>query len=193
LASEEETVESIMSRLGTRRAQRWLLWLSGLVLAAGIAAVLVVFLRNTGTSVQAPFSNKPVDVVKTPKKAPLSKDARLVAGRFVLTAVQRKNLAEAWKLVGPAIRQGLTYKQWLTGNIPVVPFTDEISLAPMKVDFSSKSYALLEVILLPKNAKVKSEIFTLEMIKVGKGKNRHWVVNSWAPRSHPAIPNNPGG
>ena len=29
------------------------------------------------------------------------------------------------------------------------------------------------------------------MIKVGKGKKAHWVVNSWVPRSHPTIPNNP--
>ncbi len=83
---------------------------------------------------------------------PLSKDARVVAGRFVITAVQRKNLAEAWTLVGPAIRQDLTYKEWLSGNIPVVPFTAEISVAPIKVDFSSKDYALLEIILLPKSA-----------------------------------------
>jgi hypothetical protein len=186
-------VASISSRFGTRRTQRWLLWVSGLVLAAGVAAVLVVFLRNTGTSLNAPFSTTPVDVVKKPKKVPLPSAARLVAGRFVLTAVQRKHLAEAWKLVGPGIRQDLTYKQWLTGDIPVVPFTDEISVAPIKVDFSGKDYAVLEIILLPKSKKVKSEIFTLELITVGKGAKKHWVVNSWAPRSHPTIPNNPNG
>jgi hypothetical protein len=186
-------VASISSRLGTRRTQRWLLWTSALVLAAGIAAVLIVFVRNTGSSVQAPFSTTPVDVVTTPKKAPLPKDARLVAGRFVLTAVQRKNLAEAWNLVGPQIRQGMTYKEWLSGNIPVVPFTAEISLAPIKVDFSSKDYALLEIILLPKDKKVRSEIFSLEMIRVGTGEQRHWVVNSWTPRERPTIPNNPNG
>ena len=63
----------------------------------------------------------------------------------------------------------------------------------MKVDFSSKNYALIEIILLPKNTKKRSEIFTLEMIRVGKGAARHWVVNSWAPRTHPTIPNNPSG
>jgi hypothetical protein len=186
-------LEFTTSKLGSRRPQRWLLWGSGLVLAAGIAAILIVFLGNTGSSVQAPFSTKPVDVVTTPKRVPLPKEARVVAGRFVLTAVQRKNLAEAWKISGPQIRQGMTYKQWLTGNIPVVPFTDQISLAPMKVDFSSKDYALVEIILLPKDTKKKSEIFTLEMVRVGKGAARHWVVNSWAPRSHPTIPNNPSG
>jgi hypothetical protein len=179
------------SRLSSPRSQRRLLWLSALVLAAGIAGVLIVFLRNTGHKLNAPISTTPVDVVKLPKRAPLDKEARLVAGRFVLTAVQRKNLPEAWKLIGPGIRQNLTYEEWLTGNIPVVPFLAPISLAPIKVDFSSKNYALLEIILLPKG-KAKSEIFSLELIAVGKGDKRHWVVNSWAPRSHPTIPNNPG-
>jgi hypothetical protein len=179
------------SRLSAPRAQRRFLWVSALVLAAGIAGVLIVFLRNTGDKLNAPISTTPADVVKVPKRMPLEKEARLVAGRFVLTAVQRKNLPEAWRLVGPGIRQDLTYKQWLTGNIPVVPFLAPISLAPIKVDYSTKNYALLEIILLPKG-NAKSEIFDIELIAVGKGDKRHWVVNSWVPRSHPTIPNNPG-
>jgi hypothetical protein len=179
------------SRLSSPRSQRRLLWLSALVLAAGIAGVLIVFLHNTGHKLNAPISTTPADIVKVPKRVPLEQGARLVAGRFVLTAVQRKNLPEAWKLVGPGIRQDLTYKEWLTGNIPVVPFLEPISLAPIKVNFSSKNYALLEIILLPKG-KAKSEVFSLELIAVGKGDKRHWVVNSWAPRSHPTIPTDPG-
>ena len=179
------------SRLASPRTQRRLLWLSALILAAGIAGVLIVFLRDTGHKLNAPMSTTPVDVVKLPKRVPLPQAARLVAGRFVLTAVQRKNLPEAWKLIGPGIRQDLTYKEWLTGNIPVVPFLTPISLAPIKVDLASKNYALLEIILLPKAKNAKSEIFTLELLAVGKGDKRHWVVNSWAPRSAPTIPTNP--
>ena len=84
--------------LKSPRNQRYLLWVSGFVLAAGIAAVLIVFLRNTGHSEVAPITNKPVDVVKKPTKTPLEPAARLVAGRFILTAVQRKHLDEAWKI-----------------------------------------------------------------------------------------------
>jgi hypothetical protein len=181
------------SKLGSRRTQRYLFWAAAILLALGIAAVLIVFLRNTGHSEATPHTNQPVDVVKTPKKVPLEAAARLVAGRFILTAVQRKNLAEAWKLVGPGIRQNLTYKEWLTGSIPVIPFLHPIKLAPIKVDLSTKNYGLLEVILLPKDAKVRPEIFTIEVIKVGKGPKAHWVVNSWAPRERPTIPNNPNG
>jgi hypothetical protein len=107
-----------------------------------------------------------------------------VAGKFILTAVQRQNLDQAWPLVGPGIRQDLTYKQWLTGNIPVVPFLKKIKLAPMKVDISQKNYALLEVVLLP--FKGRGEIYDIELIK-RQGK---WLVNSWVPRTHPTIPTN---
>jgi hypothetical protein len=184
-------VESSTFNLKSPKNQRYLLWLSGFVLAAGIAAVLIVFLRNTGHSEVAPFTNKPVQTVTTPKKVTLEPEAREVAGRFILTAVQRKDLAKAWTLVGPGIRQGMSYQDWLKGTIPVVPFLDPIKLAPMKVDLSEKNHAILEVILIPKSAKVKPQIFTLDVNKVGKGKDAHWVVNSWAPRSMPTIPNNP--
>ena len=179
------------SKLTSPRVQRRLLVLSSLVLAAGIAGVLIVFLRDTGTKLNAPISTIPVDKPTLPKRDKLPAAARLVAGRFVLTAVQRKDLAAAWKLIGPGIRQDLTYREWLTGNIPVVPFLAPISIAPIKVDFSSKNYAILEIILLPKSRRLKSEIFSIELITVGKGAKKHWVVNSWSPRSRPTIPNNP--
>jgi hypothetical protein len=179
--------------LKSPRSQRYLLWVSAFVLAAGIAAVLVVFLRNTGGSEPEAFSTEPVQTVAKPaKNVPLERAQREIAGRFILTAVQRKDLPGAWKIVGPGIRQGLTYKDWLTGSIPVVPFLDPIKLSPIKVDVSNKKYALIEVIILPVSKKVKSQIFLMEMIKVGKGSKSHWVVNSWAPRSVPTIPNNPG-
>jgi hypothetical protein len=171
-----------------------MLWVSAFVLAAGIAAVLIVFFRNTGNDALTKPTFRPGAPVKVPDKLPtvkLEPAARVVAGRFVLTAVQRKNLEEAWTLVGPQIRQDLTYKQWLTGNIPVVPFLKEIKTAPMKVDLSTKDYALLEVYLLP--AKGRGEIFDIELMKVGKGDKARWLVTSWVPRSRPTIPNNPNG
>ena len=167
------------------KTQRWLLWISAAVLAAGVAAVLIAFFRNTGSSEPQVVSNQPVQTVPaTPKHVKADPAVKEVAGKFILTAVQRQNLDQAWPIVGPGIRQDLTYKQWLTGNIPVVPFLKKIKLAPMKVDISQKDYALLEVVLLP--VKGRGEIYDIELIK-RKGK---WLVNSWVPRSHPTIPTN---
>ena len=174
---------SSASKLSSPKTQRWLLWISAAVLAAGVAAILIAFLRNTGSSEPQVFSDKPVQTVpSTPERVKADPAVKAVAGKFILTAVQRKNLDQAWAIVGPAIRQDLTYKQWLTGNIPVVPFLKKIKVAPMKVDVSQKDYALLEVVLLP--VKGKGEIYDIELIK-RKGK---WLVNSWVPRAHPTIP-----
>ena len=181
-------METIASKLAKPKMQRRLLWLSALLLAAGIAAVLIVFFRNTGTSLQTPKSNQPADVVKPEKQVPLTKEQRDVAGRFILTAVLRRNLDQAWRITGPSLKQGFTLKQWRTGNIPVVPFTYQLEAAPMKIDESTKTHALLEIALLAKNKKIKPQYFFLELIKVGKGKQAHWVVNSWVPRARPPVP-----
>jgi hypothetical protein len=176
---------SSASKLSSPKTQRWLLWISAAILAAGVAAVLIAFLRNTGSSEPQRFTSQPVQKVpSTPEHVKADPAVKEVAGNFILTAVQRKNLDQAWPIVGPGIRQDLTYKQWLTGNIPVVPFLKKIKLAPMKVDISQKDYALLEVVLLP--VKGRGEIYDIELIK-RKGK---WLVNSWVPRSHPTIPTN---
>ena len=184
-------MQSSIVNLKSPRNQRYLLLVSGIVLAAGIAAFLIVFLRNTGSTEQERFTNKPVQKVSTPKKAPLEPAVRVVAGKFVLTAVQRKNLGQAWSLAGPGIRQGLSRKEWLSGNIPVVPFLKPIKLTSLKVDLSSKNYALIELLIVP--VKGRGEIYDMELRKIGTGDKAHWVVDSWVPRAVPTIPNNPSG
>jgi hypothetical protein len=64
----------------------------------------------------------------------------------------------------------------------------------MKVDFSYKNYALVEVAMVPKSrANASTELFWLELKQVGKGSKAHWLVWSWTPNLPPAIPVNPGG
>jgi hypothetical protein len=165
------------------------------VLIAGVGGVLWKVVPNENPKVDRSATQNPTIVPdKAPKTVPLSKEARAIAGKFILTAVVRKNLDQAWNIVGPEIRQNLTYKQWLTGNIPVVPYTEKLGLAPMKVDYSFATHALLEVALLPpKGSKSTGDYFWLELKKVGAGNNARWLVWSWAPRVNPAIPANPVG
>src|SRR3954452_2195614 len=181
---------SSASKISSPRNQRWLLWISAAILAAGIAAVLIVFLRNTGSDALTKPVYKPgaPTVVKQPKQVKLEPEVRKVAGEFILTAVQRKNLGRAWALVGPQIRQSFTYKEWLTGDIPVVPFLKPIKFTSLKVDLSTKNYALLEMLIIPNAG--RGEIYDMELNKVGKGDKAHWVVNSWVPRAHPTVPTN---
>jgi hypothetical protein len=136
------------------------------------------------------FTNEPAQVVKPEVKAPFDPDARQVAMRFVQTAVARKNLDEAWDLSGPTVRGGLTRKEWLTGNIPVVPYPlDQLAVAPFKIDASYVNSALIEIALLPKkNAGIRSQIFFMELKKMGKGAKARWVVDNWVPRAGAVTP-----
>ena len=70
------------------------------------------------------FSTTPAQEPERAVKAPLSPEAKRVAMRFIQTAVARENLDEAWHLVGPNLRGGLTKARWTTGANPVVPYPD---------------------------------------------------------------------
>jgi hypothetical protein len=101
--------------------------------------------------------------------------------------VARKNLGQAYGLVTDEILQGQSKKDWMTGNIAVVPYpVDAIEYAPMKIDFSYPKEAQIEVALLPKKgAKVQGQLFVMDLVKRGG----NWLVNGWVPRSSPPVPN----
>jgi hypothetical protein len=180
---------------GWRKALPWVL---AAAVAAALIGVLVWKYADTGTSLETPLSTVAADDrSKVPKTAKLEPEARRVAREFVQTAVARKNLRAAYPLAGPMIRQGQTLKEWMTGNIAVVPYpVDAVEFAPMKIDYSYPREAQIEVALLPRdNAKgVKSQLFIAVLVKNKQGK---WQVNSWVPRSSAMIPsgseNNGGG
>ena len=170
--------------------RRSLSLLAGLILVAGVVAFAVTWIGDTGKSEETPLSNKPAQIFTSRKQVPLDVEARKVAGRFILTAVARENLGASYSLVHPELRQGLTRKEWLTGNIPVVYYpAKEIETATFKVDESYPDEAILEVALLPKDAKkVKPQVFYIGLKKAGEGTAARWMVNYWVPRAAPQIP-----
>ena len=171
------------------RLRRRLAWaLAGFVLLAGAVLVLVL-----GPNKDAPPERISTVAAQEPErlvKAPLSLEARRVAVRFVQTAVARKNLEEAWTLVGPNLRGGLSRERWLTGENPVVPYPiDQLEVAPYKIDESYSRSALLEVALLPrKGSGVRAQVFFLELKKLGSGERARWVVDNWVPRASAVVP-----
>lgn len=179
------------SFLASRRGRRTVFAVSLLILIAGVAAATIAFFGNTGTSLESPKSNKAASIYTPRKQIPLDKDARRVAGRFILTAVARKRLAESYELTHPELRQGLSKQEWLTGNIPVTYYpADQLETATFKVDESYPNEAILEVALLPKkSAKIEPQIFYIGLKKIGKGAASEWKVNYWVPRVPLQIPN----
>ena len=170
----------------TRRRVAWML--GGLALCVGIVGILV--LGPDKNPAPQHFSAAPVQQPEHLVQAPLPHEARRVAVRFIQTAVARKNLDEAWTLVGPNLRGGLTKERWVTGENPVVPYPiDELDVAPYKVDASYTRSALLEVALLPrKGSGVRAQVFFLELKKLGSGHASRWVVDNWVPRASAVVP-----
>jgi len=178
---------------GRRKTPFWrraIPWVAGLVLFVGIVAVIQTYAYHATKKVEV-FTNQPVkDVSQVPKSTKLDPAVKTLARDFIETAVARKDLAHAYTIVGQEIKQGQTLKQWMTGNIAVVPYpANDIEVAPFRVDYSYKRSALIEVMLLPKaNAKIRPTDFYMGAKKVGTGAKARWVVTSWVPHVSPMVP-----
>jgi hypothetical protein len=176
-------------RVSARRARRRLLWaVAAVAVVTGVA--LVVALGPDKDPAPEHFSATPAQQPEQRVEVPLPQEARRVAVRFIQTAVARRNLEEAWTLVGPNLRGGLTKERWITGENPVVPYPiDKLDVAPYKVDESYTRSALLEVALLPrKGSGVRAQVFFLGLVKVGAGERSRWVVDNWVPRAAALVP-----
>ena len=175
----------IKRRPGWRKALPWVL---GVVVVGALIAGGIIW-SNTGHSTATPLTNKPAtDVSKVPPTVKLPLKATAVARSFIETAVARKNLGHAYNLVTQQILQGQSKKEWMTGNIAVIPYpVDAIAYAPMKIDFSYPKEAQIEVALLPKKGAkgVQGQLFVMDLVKRGD----NWLVNGWVPRSSPPVPN----
>jgi hypothetical protein len=170
--------------------QRALPWVAGVVLLVGVIAAIQAYAYHADKKIET-FTKQPVkDVSQVPKSTKLDPAVKTLARQFIESAVARKNLAHAYTLVGPEIKQGLTLKQWMKGDIAVVPYpADDIEVAPFRVDYAYPREALIEVMLLPKaTAKIRPTDFYMGAKKVGTGAKAHWVVTSWVPHVAPMVP-----
>jgi hypothetical protein len=166
--------------------------LAGLVFVAGGIAFLIAYYGNTST-VTHPGTRvgTPQDASKNPPSVPLPKLARYVAGQYIVATMARKDLKLSWKLTHPSLKKGYTYKDWLSGNIPVQYYPAEaVDGASFKVQFSHPNDVLLNVYVFSKDKNVKTQSFFIELKPAGVGAAKHWLVSYVAPSSGavPALP-----
>jgi hypothetical protein len=119
----------------------------------------------------------------------LTRDARAavldVAQRFLTSAVLRSRVGESWELAHPDLRQGLTRREWTSGDIPVVPYP--VDSARWRLGYSYADRVGLEVYVFPRpGARVEAMVFDMELKPGGSGDGRGWRVSSWAPRARGA-------
>ena len=124
--------------------------------------------------------------------ADLPKGVRRVAGEFILAAVGREDMKKAWKLTHPDFRKdcACSYKEWLTGNIPVQPYpTDSLDQAAFEIDEVTKNEVWMRVLLTPKKgADIKPQVFDIGIKAHGAGAKKAWLVNYWAAKVSIPVP-----
>lgn len=177
----------IGGQLSHRRRSALLVALA-IVLVAGAVAAGVVFLPNGGTALdQGPLSSPPSKQYKSEqaqRQRRLSAEERhqLVSSvvLFVTTAVERTHPERAWPVVDPALREGLTKKQWRSGNIPVIPFP-AASIGPMSVTSVVGHEALVEMVLIPTTSSHLVKKTFIMQLEEHSAQPPRWAVSSWMP------------
>lgn len=185
----------LQSVLSSRKLQQALPWIAGGVLALGVITFLQVL--NSPEKETVPTQNVAAQIAKEPKTVPPAPEARRIISRFLNTAVDRdgseavarRKLDAAWRISGPNVRGGLSKKEWLTGNIPVVPYdVSSVERAPVRLDWSYANEASFAVMLLPKDGSPeKPQTFFITVKKFGKGANARWMVDYFAPYAPPVV------
>jgi hypothetical protein len=178
--------------LTSPKVNRYLPWVSGLILLAGVIAFLIAYFGNTASSTNSKVSNQPAQTEESIGKAiPVPKSARSVAARFIDAGVRRKSATVAWQLSGPELRAGYkSLAQWKRDwndpneGVPIVPYPAAPN-ASVSVDYSNEKEIQLKFGLKPRpRSTQKPQTFLMVLDKI----DGRWVVNTWQSYSPPPIP-----
>jgi hypothetical protein len=154
---------------------------------AGVVVFIGLRYSNTGRQKEH-FSPGPVQrVAPAPRAVVLSsvdrESVRRVAALFIDTAVLRRRVDRSWVITTPKLHQGLTRKQWDTGNIPVTPFpAAAVGTVKYRLDFSGEYVVYLKVAILPKpTSSLDGQAFDLGLARNGRLDDHSWLVDYWVP------------
>jgi hypothetical protein len=152
----------------TRLLRRVLNLLPALVLVAGIAAFAAT--RLGGSNPAAP-----------PKAAPVDPASVRVGRLFLATAVARRNLAAAYAIVAPDLKEGMSLSEWKRGTIPVVPYPVAEAKAQLRAVSSFTDSVLFQVTFAPRaGSSAKPGVYQLSERKL----DGRWLVDGWTAKSN---------
>lgn len=163
----------------TRRLGRWFPWVVVALLTAGSVAFLIAY-QWSGT-------RRPKSTGVT-RQVPLERSGRRVAVSFILNALGRKHLEEAWALATASERGGLTKRQWMTGETPILPLEAPIAKVEItKVFYSGPTTATLNILVVPRvpnRLRVKEALYVMDL----KNLDSRWLVDYCQPTTSHSVP-----
>jgi hypothetical protein len=151
-----------------------------------VALVLAILaLPRHGRRLTETFSDEPSQVVVSEKPVPVTRAMRrevnAILVRFVATAVTRKDPVAAWKLSTAAMKVGSTRAEWARGDLPVFPYPAIPAQAKSWTVVSSvKDDLVVDLVLQPPKGSKRGPVeFNVELKRVGAGRARRWLVDSF--------------
>lgn len=153
-----------------------------------VVVLLIVFVRNTGHSTATPINEhgKP-QVYHPPKTVKASAEQKAAAistlSRFVRSAVLRRDLASSWPLATVHMKTGTSHADWLSGNLPVVPYpADGFRTVGFTLTYQYKGILGVDALLIPNGTKagqlVGQVVYACELHDV----RGSWLVDECYPR-----------
>jgi hypothetical protein len=174
--------------LSSPRRRRRLRLSAALLALAGVLAFVGLKYSNTAEREPEHFSKGPVQRVSAPLKAQKLSNIDLesvhrIAELFIDTAVLRTSVDDSWEITTPKLRQGLTRKEWDSGNIPVTPFpAGAVQQIKYTLDWSGQDLVYLKVAILPKDAaNVAGQAFDIGLARDAHSGPDGWLVDYWVP------------
>jgi hypothetical protein len=130
--------------------------------------------------------------IHTDKKwSQLDPKAKVAVRTFIFDGAGEHNLARAWHVAAPSIRQGFTYKQWVHGNeLPFQVFPELNRKVPASytlTEWSPRSF--LAEVGLGSTHKTGRQAYTFQIggQKVGTGAKARWLINYWMTLYTPPV------
>jgi hypothetical protein len=165
-----------------RRRRRLVIW------SIPIALVPLIYLGihfsspgNPETATGPEFA-APVEPKRAPFTAAKRRAVRPVLKKFIETAVARQDVAAAWDIAAPNLKEGVSRKQWNSGDIPVVPYpAANRGLGTWSyVEYSYTDTVALEVFVFPQPGSGYSAMTAdVELVRDRQGR---WLVDYWLPK-----------
>jgi hypothetical protein len=158
------------------------------VVAAGaaiLATVLGLHFTNTAKPQKETFEQGKALVTRdeVPKRLTAA-DRRAVLAvvhRFVRTAVAGKDLAVAYDLATANLHGGVTRKQWAHGQNPIYHYP--VFKHGVRIAASYENDVMVQLYLRARSRKVEPLGVDVELLAVGTGPKRHWLVDYFQPRA----------
>jgi hypothetical protein len=163
---------------GSPRARRRLLWAGAVLVAAGVAGLVIALLPNDHGGITSSVASGRVQTVARPKQVPVTprvrREINLLFDRFVPTAVARRDPVAARAYVTPDLREQATAAEWRAGTIPVPPYDPAgKTFHGWTTIYSFPRTVSVELTLEPRVARDPVGSFVVNVKRLG----RRWLVD----------------